>query len=141
LPDGKIKEIAGRLVQESDPNGPEGATHVVGGAVGQRLIHEALAACYAPNGPLTAPLIEELKTHLPNAAPEQLLGIANGWLHDRHHPAKAVAEAMKFDGEAYQIAAKRADEIQAGAAPVKTGFAERIKAQAGTAKEISLDNL
>jgi hypothetical protein len=118
LPAGKVKEIAGRLVQETDPNGPEGATHVAAGALGQRLMHEALACAYAPNGALTGPLIEGLKANLPNASPEELLTIANGWLHDRFHPARAVADAMRYDGEAYQMAAKRADELQNG--PAKT---------------------
>jgi|GEM_PF-5241404 len=140
LPEGKIKEIAGRLVQEYDPNGPEGATHVIAGAVGQRLLHAALASCYAANGPLTAPLIEGLKEKMPNASPEQLLSIANGWLHDRYHPAKAVADAMKFDGDAYQQAAKRADDIQFGAAPAKQGFAERVRLKSG-AQEIVMDGL
>lgn len=144
LPDGKIKELAGRLVQETDPNGPEGATHALAGAIGQRLMHEALSACYAPNGALTAPLIEGLKEQLPQASPEQLLALANGWLHDRYHPAKAVADAMKFDGEAYLTAAKRADELQkADAAPAKpAGFVDRIKARAEAANtEIAIDNL
>lgn len=145
LPEGKIKEIAGRLVQETDPNGPEGATHAAAGAIGQRLMHEALACAYAPNGALSAPLIEGLKVNLPNASPEELLTIANGWLHDRFHPARAVADAMKFDGEAYQMAAKRADEIQyAGAKPapaVAGPVAAPAKLKDAATQNITLDNL
>ncbi|MBN8542826.1 MAG: hypothetical protein J0M34_01005 [Alphaproteobacteria bacterium] len=144
MPEGKIKEIAGRLVQESDPHGPEGATHVAAGALGQRVMHEALAAAFTPNGTLAQALIGKLQPHLPNASPDTLLSIANGWLEDRYRPAKAVAEAMQFDGAAYQIAAKRADELQQAkitTPPAKQGFTDRIKAQAIAAKEIALDSL
>ncbi|MFZ4126087.1 MAG: hypothetical protein ACOYJ2_08495 [Rickettsiales bacterium] len=144
LPEGKIKEIADRLVQESDPNGPEGATHVAASALGQRTMHEALASVYAPNGALTSALISKLQPHLPNATPEMLLSIASGWLEDRYRPAKGVADAMAFDGIAYQIAAKRADELQQGKAstePAKAGFAERVKTVSATAKEVMFDRL
>lgn len=141
MPAGKVEEIAARLVQENDPNGPEGATHVLAGAIGHRLLHEALAASYAPNGPLAAPLIEGLRAGLPNASPEELLTIANSWLHDRYHPAKAVADAMKYDGAAYKLAANRADELQAGAKPAPQGFVNRMQARAAAAQDIAIDGL
>lgn len=141
LPMGKATEIAGRLVQESDPHGPEGVAHVASNALGQRILHEALAACYVNNGPLSSPLIEGLKPHLPNTSVEMFLAIANEWLEDRYRPAKAVAEAMRFDGVAYQIAAKRADELQQDPAKPAQGFVTRIETERAAPQEIAFDSL
>lgn len=116
LPPEKQQETWERLVQEKDPRGPEGATHVLGYAVGQAIEHDALAEIYASNGPLVAPLTNALQTQLPNAIPNDLTTLANDWLSARLKPARAIADGLMPNGTLYQQGAARADQLQYGQA-------------------------
>lgn len=119
LPPEKKEEI----ISELNPGGNQPLVHIAANALGQRIVHMALANIYRPkSGGLADPLAGALARAWPEATGAQLQELAKTWLKARHDPAHSVADGMKPDGELLKEAMKRAREqsVPTKAAPTLT---------------------
>lgn len=112
LPPGKPAEIIRRLVQPTDVDGPEPAVHVAASALGQQMVHQALAVTFQPDGALHAPLMTALRQAQPTLDEASIHRLTNQWLAARVGPAQAVADGLAPTGALYQEAMKLAEELQ-----------------------------
>lgn len=113
LPPAKIEEAVRRLVQESDPAGAEPSIHVEAAAMGQRMVHQALANMFRPKGTLLPYLTLALAQAWPEATAGEITNLAQGWLKARHDPAHSTADGMAPGGEIYTQAMTRANALHA----------------------------
>lgn len=117
LPPNKSQEIIRRLVQPNDAEGPEPAVHVAASAIGQRIIHQALANIFAPDGVLHKPLMQALQAAAPTMAYEAIHQQTLDWLAARQGPAQAVANGLTPGGAEYATAMQMAEALQRKPAP------------------------
>lgn len=75
--------------------GDNNAPHTVANALGQHLLHKALAAMFKLDGPLEPHLVAALHEANPNLSPQEARGLAQNWLHIRFHRAQAVTDLTK----------------------------------------------
>jgi hypothetical protein len=115
LPPEKKQEVADRLGQPNHPAGAEPEVHIAASALGQRMVHMALARIFRPlpSRPGEQTLYEQLEAALVKAWPEatgaQLQEVTKRWLKARHDPAHSIADGLKETGEIYRLAVQLAE--------------------------------
>ncbi len=111
LPPAKQQELIDRLVQAQDVRGAEPPVHVLASAVGQRLMHEALAEMFDEKGALAKMLVGRLQKALPEQTEHACASLAHGWLAARRNAAVAVAESMAQDNPILMRAMQDSDAL------------------------------
>lgn len=127
LPPIKQEEAIRRLVQPGDPAGAEPAVHVMASAIGQSIVHKALANMWSPKGALLQPLKDALKQAWPEAPELEINTVAARWLKARHDPAHSIADGLAEGGPLYEEAMRRVGVTPTSAAASAVSLAMPVQ--------------
>lgn len=106
----KSETIVNRLVQPDHPQGPEPMIHVLGPAIGHRMVHQALADMFKQET-VKAEMLKSLARQAPNMQAGALDAFGDSWLNDRHNAAHEVAKGLASSGTLYQDAMTQAHTL------------------------------